>query len=73
MNRKTQEQKSKDGIKKRRLRLEREKRLRALREEEGMRDRKEEMRKLWMPEMPSVAHEKIEDTPVVHKIHLPPS
>ena len=67
MNRKTQEQKSKDSIKKRRLQLEREKRLRALREEERLRDRKKEMRKLWMPEMPSVAHEKIEDTPVVHR------
>ena len=73
MNRKTQEQKSKDSIKKRRLQLEREKRLRALREEERMRDRKKEMRKLWMPEMPSVAHEKIEDTPVVHRNTFAPN
>ena len=73
MNRKTQEQKNKESIRKKgHLRLEREKRMRALKEEKRMRDRKKEMRKLWMPEMLSVAHQKIEDTPVVHKSTFAP-
>ena len=52
--------------------MEREKRMRDLKEEARRRRRKEEIRKLWMPEMVSVAHQKLEDTPIVHKSTFAP-